>query len=69
MTDTKKYIRLRKDNTGWIVQKDHISKGRKKIFNGWIATLVGKNDERLDIIRSWTKKSLIEEIHHRYPYQ
>lgn len=68
MTDTKKYLPLRKDGTGWILQKDHISKGRKKIFNGWIATLV-KNDERLDIIRSWTKKSLIEEIHHKYPYQ
>ena len=58
MTDTK-----------WIIEKDHISKGRKKTFNGWIATLVGKNDERLDIIRSWTKKSLIEEIDYRYPYQ
>jgi hypothetical protein len=58
MTDTK-----------WIIGKDHISKGRKKTFNGWIATLVGKNDERLDIIRSWTKKSLIEEINFRYPYQ
>ena len=55
--------------TKWIIEKDHISKGRKKTFNGWIATLVGKNDERLDIIRSWTKKSLIEEINFRYPYQ
>ena len=46
----------------WIIEKDFHRKGRRTIFSGWVATLVGKNNERLEIVKSYTKKSLFAEI-------
>lgn len=49
-------------NYGWIIEKNYHRKGNRKIFSGWIATLVDDYDERIEIIKSFTKKDLFEQI-------
>ena len=49
-------------NQNWIIEKDFHRKGSRTILSGWTATLVGKKNERLEIIKSWTKKDLMDQV-------